>query len=129
MKKALAAIYRALCDTSLVFGAIVLFFAIFMIDSTTANLSSEVILNLFYFSAVFGITAVLMVFPEIPEVLAVICRFLVASAGFVLFVLIPFDRPSVQIFVGTALFVLVYWILFALFRLITIPFRKKESQE
>ena len=130
MKKFLTAVYTALCDTALVFCAIVLFFALFIINSTTANLSGEVILSLFGFAAVFGIAGILNVFSEIPRAIVVIIRFIAASVGFALFVLIPFERPAGQLFVGTALFVVLYWILFIVIKLIKLPFReKKESDE
>lgn len=127
MKKTLTAIYTALCDTALVFCAVVMFFALFIINSTTANLTGEVILSLFGFSAVFGIAGILKAFPEIPTAITVIVRFIATAVGFALFVLIPFDRPSGQIFVGTALFVVLYWVLFLIIKLICLPLCKKEE--
>ena len=125
MKKILNSLYRALCDTALVFGAVILFFALFIINSTTANLTGEVILSLFGFAAVFGISGILNAFSEIPRAIVVIVRFIAASVGFAVFVLLPFDRPAGQIFVGTALFVVLYWIMFFVVKLLCLPFREK----
>lgn len=129
MKKVLLAIYRVLCDTALVFGTIIMFFALFIINSTTANLTGEVILSLFGFAGVFGLSGVLSEFAEIPRVIVTIVRFIVSAVGFVVFVLLPFDRPTEQIFVGTALFVVLYWIVFLIVKLLLIPFGKKEEQD
>jgi len=127
VKKALTTLYTALCDTALVFGAVILFFALFIINSTTANLTGEVILSLFGFAAVFGISGILKAFSEIPSVIVVIARFIASAVGFALFVLLPFERPAGQIFVGTALFVVLYWVLFLIAKLITLPFREKKD--
>lgn len=129
MKKTLTALYTALCDTALVFGAVVMFFALFIINSTTANLTGEVILSLFGFAAVFGISGILNAFSEIPRVIVVIVRFIAASVGFALFVLLPFERPAGQIFVGTALFVVLYWVMFLIIKLICLPFREKKEEK
>ena len=129
MKKLFTVIYRMLCDTSLIFCAIVMLFAIFLLNTTTANLNRETILSLFGFSALFGLSAVFGYIEAIPSVLSSILRFIVTSVGFVVFILISFDRTPVQMFVATAFFAVIYWVAFLVFKLIRIPFREKKEDE
>lgn len=129
MKKILEALYKVLCQTSILFFGIVMFFALFLLNTTTANLSREVILSFFGFSAFFGVCALLDLFIAIPSVLKAIVRFILTTVGFVVCLLVSFERSSAQMFVSVAFFAVVYWIIFLIVKLVKLPFKKKEAPE
>ncbi len=128
MKKALNIIYKIICDTSVLFCVTVLLMALFLLNTTTANLNRETIFSLLGFSAIFGLSAIFSFIETLPSSFSSILRFILTAVGFVVFLLLSFERSSVQIFVATAFFAVVYWIAFALIKLVLIPFRKKEEE-
>ncbi|MBR5460295.1 MAG: hypothetical protein IKV53_05455 [Clostridia bacterium] len=127
MKKALNIIYKMLCDTTMLFCVTVLLMALFLLNTTTANLTREVILSIFGFSAIFGLSAIFGFIESLPSSFCSILRFILTAVGFVVFVLLSFERTSAQIFVATAFFTVVYWIAFTLIKLILLPLKKKEE--
>ncbi len=129
MKKALNIIYKMLCDTAILFCVTVLLMALFLLNTTTANLTREVILSIFGFSAIFGLSSALGFIESLPVSFSAILRFILTAVGFVVFLLLPFERSSVQIFVATAFFTVVYWIVFALIKLILLPLKDKDVEK
>ena len=129
MKKIVTSLYAVLCQTSIVFFAIIMFFALFLLNTTTANLSREVILSFFGFSVFFGACALLDLFTALPSAVKAIVRFIVTTVGFVLCMLVTFERSSAQMFVSVAFFAVIYWVMFLIIKLITLPFKKKEAPE
>ena len=129
MKKALNIIYKMLCDTTMLFCVTVLLMALFLLNTTTANLNREVILSIFGFSAIFGLSAIFGFIESLPSSFCSILRFILTAVGFVVFVLLSFERTSAQIFVATAFFAVVYWIVFALIKLILLPLKKKDVEK
>ena len=129
MKKALQALWRAVCHGSVVFTAIILFFALFVFNTETAHFDKETILSFFKFSLVFGLASFLFVLSRVPSAILYIIHFIISTVGFVAFILAATDRSPSQIFVGIFIFAAVYWIVFAITRLLALPFRKKSASD
>ncbi len=128
MKKILIQIYRVLCETSLLFAAIVMFFALFIFNTDTAHFTKDTLLSFFWFSLVFGASGLLRVFDKIPAFVLHLFRMIVTAVGFVIFILSTTERSESQMFVGAILFVVLYAVVFIITRLILLPFREKNEE-
>ena len=129
MAKILKAIYRIMCDTALVFTAVMLIFGVFiMSDDRTFIIAREVVLSFFYFSFMVGVASVFFLIKKLPITVSAIIHFLVSSVGYVWHILTVTERSTAQMFVGAALFVVIYWGVFAISKFIQIPIKKSESK-
>ncbi len=127
MKKLLKALWSVLCDTSVLFILTVMFFALFIFDTNTAHFTKDTLVSFFLFSLVFGLAGVVHTAVSLPSFLRHFIRLVLTSVGFAIFILTSAERSEMQMFVGTVVFVLCYLVVFALSRLVLLPFKKKET--
>ena len=129
MEKLLRTLYRALCDTALVFCGIVMFFALFIFDTDTAHFTTETLLAFFFFALFFGAASVLFAFKGVPSVISLILHFILTTVGYATQILTLSERSSAQIFVGIVIFVVVYWAGFGIVKLLKLPLKKKDTND
>ncbi len=129
MKNFLTALWRAICDASVLFTATVMFFAVFIFNTNTAHFTKETLLAFFWFSLIFGLAGFIHCATALPSFIRHAVRLVVTSIGFAVFVLTSAERSEMQMFVAVIVFALSYIAVFALSRLFLIPFRKKDKVE
>lgn len=129
MKNFLSCIYKALSFTSITFFTILMFFALFVFNTDTAHFTKEMLLNFAVFSAFVGVGALVFEIPRLPAVVSTLVHFVVSGVGYVVFLLMSLAITSTRIFVGVFVFVVAYFLIFAIIKLLRIPFREKEIQE
>ncbi len=129
MAKILKAIYRIMCDTALVFTAVMLIFGVLiMSDERTFMITRDVVLSFFYFSFMVGVASVFYLIKKLHVTVSAIMHFIVSSIGYVWHILTVTERSAAQMFVGAALFVVIYWGIFAISKFIQTPIKKSEAK-
>lgn len=130
MARILKAVYRIMCDTALVFTAVMLVFGVLiMSDDKTFMITRDVIVSFFYFSLMVGLASIFFMIKKLPSPVSSIIHFVISAVGYLINILTVTERSTAQMFVGGALFVVVYWGVFAIAKFIQIPLRKKEKKE
>ena len=138
MEKFMRSLYRALCDTSLVFSAVVIFFAMLLnpvLDAETgvavtrdAALTKNVIFGFLGFCSVFGLSYFVNLI-KMPKILVHILRFVITGVGFLLIVPKTTALAANGLFVGFFVFTIIYWIAFALIALINFLMRLASEKK
>lgn len=129
MARILKAVYRIMCDTALVFTAVMLVFGVLiMSDDKTFMITRDVIVSFFYFSLMVGVASVFYLIKKLPVAVSAIIHFVISAAGYTWHILAVTERSTAQMFVGAALFVVVYWGVFAIAKFIQIPIKKKDGK-
>lgn len=135
MRKTFRALYRVICDTSIIFTLIIAVFAIAMnpVDNTaqtTADsiLSKDVIFTFLKFSLCVGLSSLFFLIKKLPNFITQVLHFIAVAAAFVVFILLASDSvTSSRAFVVMFVFVLIYWLIFGLVKLLKIPFKKRNE--
>ncbi len=132
MKKVFSIFYRALCHFSLAFSGILIFFWAVMkriqyIDhERTPYIDHENISAFLTFAVIFGVTSFIFAIPKLPYVLKVILHFILNAVSFVLNLAVVDGVTPVRLFVVTALFAVLYFVIFAISKILGTVSNKKE---
>ena len=126
MKKGFSIFYRALCHFSLAFSGILVFF--WSIMKKTQYIDHENISAFLTFSVIFGVSSLLFAIPKIPYFLKVIVHFIINTANFILNLALVDGITPVRLFIFTALFAVIYFLIFIVVKLLQSLAKKAEKK-
>ncbi len=126
MKKFFSLFYTALCHFSLAFSGILVFF--WSIMKKTQYIDHENISAFLAFAVIFGLSSLLFAIPKIPYFLKVIVHFIVNTANFILNLALVDGITTIRLFIFTALFAVIYFLIFVVVMLFESLAKKAEEK-
>ncbi len=129
MNKFFQVLYKALCNFSLVFSAIILFFWGIMASlpsSTSKSLDYDKIKFFFIFALIFGVTSLIFAIPKIPAALKVLFHLMVNDIAFAYIFPLAVGPSGKKVFLAATVFILIYAVVFALKKLLEFITKEKK---
>lgn len=132
MNKLFSLIYKAVCNFSLVFSAIILFFWCIMASlpsSASKSLDFEKIKFFFIFALIFGVTSLIFAIPKLPTAIKALFHLMINDIAFAYIFPLAVGLNEIKVFLAATVFIVIYALVFAVKLLLNFISKPKKETD